>query len=275
MFAHISLAFVTDRPPSSLHVLESYISARVRLVAPHDDWEQQAVVNLDIFELDVSDVDPRLCLTGAFRVEGIEHAARASLIRLFLLLRTQVNGPPDRLVHRDVLIQYILYPPRPFISGVGFDINSLERFLEMSVSKGDIPDAVDILVGRDASDRQAHPQSHRDILDQDIFSAIGHGSRGCVRWFRDNNVIIVLAGDVVDMKVSAAGVDAIGIEREHWNDARQVISFEDVHLSSCVDFYVQIVKSRVDCLICLYMKRRRVLQNQIMDYKPFDEIAGD
>jgi hypothetical protein len=64
--------------------------------------------------------------------------------------------------------------------------------------------------------------------------------------FRHDNVIIVLASNVVDVKIPAIWVDAISIEREHGDSADEIESLEDIQLCGCIDLNVDIVDHDID-----------------------------
>ena len=108
-------------------------------------------------------------------------------------------------------------------------------------------------VGRDAADGEPDPQPDGDVLNEHVFSAVGEVVGVHVGRFGDNNVVIVLAGDVEDMEVSAAGVDAVGVEWEHGDDAVEVVPLYYVQLRGRVHFYVQVEHPRTHCLVCVYV----------------------
>ena len=61
-----------------------------------------------IFELNIRDINSRLSGTGIFGVIRVEHASGSSFVGLFLLLGSQVDGPPYRLMHGDILVDDVL-----------------------------------------------------------------------------------------------------------------------------------------------------------------------
>ena len=85
-----------------LDVVELEPSAWVRLVATDDTWRQDSAVRLNIRQGDVVYIDQRLSV--AFSSERIEHASGTATIGFFLLLRTDVDRPPDRVVNLQVLV---------------------------------------------------------------------------------------------------------------------------------------------------------------------------
>ena len=56
---------------------------------------------LDVAKSDISDGDERLCLT---RRQRVKHASRSRAVGLLLLLRTDVDGPPNGTFGVDVFI---------------------------------------------------------------------------------------------------------------------------------------------------------------------------
>ena len=97
-----------ESPPSvRLNILEDKASAWVGLVAPnHTRWQDGAVL-LDVANCHVFNVDQGLRQAW---FQGVEHAAWRMVlrVRLFLLLGTDVDGPPDRVVYLDVVFIFII-----------------------------------------------------------------------------------------------------------------------------------------------------------------------
>lgn len=87
-----------------LHILEDKVCARVRFVAANDarEWQEGAVL-ANISQGDVVHVDSGLRLTPTERVE--EAARVVGGARLVLLLGSNIDGPPDRVVDLDVVVQ--------------------------------------------------------------------------------------------------------------------------------------------------------------------------
>ncbi len=103
------LSHVADskfRPPAvSLHILPDKASAWVSFIAAHDTGGQNSSINIDIVELNVLDGDHGDC--GAV-IQWIQKTSRISrMVRLILLLRSNVDCPPDRLMDLNVVIDNV------------------------------------------------------------------------------------------------------------------------------------------------------------------------
>jgi hypothetical protein len=220
---------------------------------------------LYVFELDVGDVDSGLSFALALWVKGIEHTSRSSPIGLLLLLRAEIYCPPDGLVHGDVLVEDVVDDAIAVGARVRLEVDALEGLLHHCVAEGDIANAVDLGVWRDGADREAHSQPNGNVLNQHVLSAVDVPVAVVVGGLRHDYVIIVLAGDVVDMEVPAVGVDAVSVEGEQRDCADEVEPSEDVELRSGVDLDVDVVDGHVDRLVDLYVEAGRVLYCEVVD----------
>ena len=122
-------------------------------------------------------------------------------------------------MHGDVLIKDIVNDSITLCSRIGLQINSFERLLHDGITEGDISNTIDFSIRRDSADGQAHSQSNSDILNEHIFSAVGISISVAMGRLGDDHIVIVLAGDIVDMKVSAIRIDTISIEGKERNSA--------------------------------------------------------
>lgn len=261
VFADIAFAFLADQPTTGLHVVKHDVLAGVGLIAAKDNREKQAAGDGYVFEFDVSDVDPRLGLAGSFGIEGIQHAAWSAFVWLFLLLRAEIKRPPYGLMHGDVLIKDVIDDPIPIFSGIGLNVYPFEGLLHVCIPKGDVPDTVYLWIRRDSSNSQANTQTDRYVLDEHVLCAVGVAIAVPMSGFRDDDIIVILAGDVVDMEISATWIDAVGVERKHRHCTDQVETFENSQLSSGVDLDVDVVNDDIQGLADLYVKARRVLDH--------------
>lgn len=261
VFADVAFVFLADQPASSLYVVKHDVFAGVGLVAAKDNREQQAAGNGYVFEFDVGDIDSRLGLTGSLGIEGIQHAAWSTFVWLFLLLRAEIKRPPNGLMHRDVLIKDVIDDPIPIFSGICLYVYPFEGLLHVCVPKGDVPDAVNLWVRRNSSNSQANTQTNRYVLDEHVFCAVGIGIAVSMSRLRDDDIIVILAGDVVDVEISATWIDAVSIERKHRHRTNQVETFENSQLSSSVDLDVDVVNDHIQGLAEPYVETRRVLDH--------------
>jgi hypothetical protein len=256
MFTYIALVLLSNEPPSCLYIFEGHIGTWIGLVAPQNDRKEKTVPHQHISEQDVGDVDAGLGRARTFRIERVEHAARTTFIWLFLLLGTKINSPPYWFMHSDVFIHNVVDDSVPIVSWIGLNVDSLERLFEKSISEGDVSHAVAFVIRRHAANGESDPQPDRNVLDEHVLGTVDHPSNIGMSGFGHNDVIVVLAGYVEDVEVPASWVNSVCVDREEWNDAGEVISSEDVPLSSRVDLDVQIIKCSVNCLACAKVETR-------------------
>lgn len=140
-----------ESPPStSLDVLEDEAGAGVGFVAPDYAWGQNGAKLLHVANCDVFNVDQGLRQAG---LERVEHAAwRVILwVWLLLLLGPNVDGPPDRVVHLDVVVEDV----RDFATGarkhrfccawVRLHIYRFKWMVELDVQELNVVDAIIIV----------------------------------------------------------------------------------------------------------------------------------
>lgn len=109
-----------------------------------------------ILESNISNVYSRLCLTSAFGIERVKHAARTSFIWLFLLLRAQIDRPPDGLVHSNVLVKNSIDNAISVVARIRLEIDTFERSLHNCISESNISNTVDFWVWRDSAYSESH-----------------------------------------------------------------------------------------------------------------------
>ena len=108
-------------------------------------------------------------------LERVEQAAWASSMRLVLLLRTDVNGPPNRFMHHDILVVDVsrftarARKHRFCHTRVVLHIYRLEWVIERVVCEGDVADAGVIIAWDHASNCHTYSKrdgavAHNDIL---------------------------------------------------------------------------------------------------------------
>ena len=156
--------FLTDFPKICFDVNQVDLSARIRNVAPQSDWIQETFMDGNIFKGNVSQGDQRLCGTCPSRIKGIYHASRSRSSWLPHLLWTEINGPPDWSIHRNVFVIDIWDVSPSVDSWVRLDVDSLERTFHLNISESNIPDAASSHMRWHTSDTHPNPQPHFDIL---------------------------------------------------------------------------------------------------------------
>ena len=115
-------------PAGGIDVFEIDVAARIGLVAADDTWRKDTIGGDHIAQGDVLYGDKSLGL--ALLEDWVEHATWAVSIGLLLLLRTDVDTPPDRHVYLKIFIKNICYLSVSNVTWVGLDIYSLEWLLK-------------------------------------------------------------------------------------------------------------------------------------------------
>jgi len=156
MLTYISFFSLANQPASCLNIFEGNVFAGVGFITSHDDGEKETISDLNVFELYVANVDSGLGLASSPRIKRIEHTTRASSVGLLLLLRTKVDCPPNRLMHRYVFVKDILNDSGTIIARICLNVYTFEWFLKKRVSEGDISDTVYLRSWRHTSNRKAH-----------------------------------------------------------------------------------------------------------------------
>lgn len=215
------LGHVTDsefRPPAmSLHILPDKASAWVSLIAAHDSWRQNCSINVDIVELDVLDGNHGDCGTV---VQGIQKTSRVSfMMRLVLLLRSNIDCPPDWSVNLNVVVDDVgdltswsLTSVIGNIGGIALHIDSLEWMVESVGVKSNIADARVFLASRDRADSHSDAEPHGAITDQDVLRA-GSIRAITVKRLDSDSIIVACNVQSLDHSILSSRVQAISVER--------------------------------------------------------------
>lgn len=124
-------------PTINMNISEFETSARIGLIAADNTWRQETRSGSDVSKNNVVHVNVRLSFATT---ERVEHATGTSATRLFLLLRTNVNIPPDREVNGHVLVEDVLDLTRTG-SRVSLDVDRFDGIMEINISEGNIADA--------------------------------------------------------------------------------------------------------------------------------------
>ena len=127
------------------HIFEVDVSARVGSIASNNTYKVTSN-RVDILKSDVSDCDSRLSVAAS--QQGVEHAAWAGAVWLVLLLRANVDVPPDGLNDSHVFIEDVLDDSIANMAWVGLNIDRLNRGVEHDVLEGHVSDAREVSIGR-------------------------------------------------------------------------------------------------------------------------------
>jgi len=217
-------------------------------------------------------------LSRASLVERIKHAAWTGASSwLLLLLRTDVDAPPDWVRDINVLVGNVSNFTRACISWISFDINGFQRSGEFDVSEHDVSNTAMLEVGRNRADAHSDTQVDVRVLDEDVLCAVDTFT--CMARFWNNSIIIISNINISEGSVSSSHIDTISVQWE--NRHREMKSvFEDgweveesewlehTHVA-CDDFKVM----HVDVLaVCWHnMERGRVVD---FDSADFDSFCG-
>ncbi len=99
-----NIAEMEPLPPASrnIDILEDHVRAWVRLVAANDTGRKDSVEDLNVVERNILDRNQLVSWAVNQRVEHAPWVIRA--VRLVLLLRPDVDSPPERLVNLNVVV---------------------------------------------------------------------------------------------------------------------------------------------------------------------------
>ena len=153
IFAYIASLFLSESPVISIYIPKIYLLARVAYVASDYDGKEDTVMDWHIIKSYVADVNEWLGLAVALWIKRIKHTARPASSRLLLLLRSQIDSPPDWSPHDDIFVVDVFDLAWPLIAWVCFQIDSLKRFIKYSVNKGHISHTVMLEVGWNTANR--------------------------------------------------------------------------------------------------------------------------
>lgn len=206
-------------PATHTDVVKNESRARVSLIAADDAWRQNSPIYINVPQRYILYIDEWLSLAGNDRVK---EAARISIApRLVLLLRTNVNSPPDGSPHLQVLVDNIgndASGARRHSLGnawIGLHVDGLEGVIESRVTERHIVDTVVLVAGWDRAHRQANPKPDVEVSHYDIFCTVGVLVVLVTR-FDGYGVVIVGNIEALDQDIASMGIHSIGVEREHW-----------------------------------------------------------
>ena len=93
-------------PPSgSLNVLEHKACARNGLITMDDSRRKDCIVDLDVAQGDILESYEVVCLTWCKRIKKTSWTFVTTMLpRLTLLLRTNIDSPPDRIEYFQVIV---------------------------------------------------------------------------------------------------------------------------------------------------------------------------
>lgn len=125
--------------------------------------------------------------------QRVKHASGTAPVRLFLLLRSHVDIPPERPLNFDIFIQYVLdYAPTPghhtrCHSRITLHIDRFERIVKRDVSKVHISNAIVHIVRNYSAQSHAHAVPDLDVAHANVLSARNLVSFHA--WFRHNSIV--------------------------------------------------------------------------------------
>jgi len=156
---------------------------------------------------------------------GIEHATESFLIvsRLILLLRSNVNIPPNWVVDLNVLVQDVgNYSSLSRIQvlclvaiWILLDINSFEGSVESHIMECNVVYASEVTSGGNRADCHTYSVFYLDIAHVDIFSAL-RVIASFVHGLHSDGIVEVCNLDALDKDVLSRRVDAVSVEGKRW-----------------------------------------------------------
>ena len=149
----------------SVNVIEFKTSARVCFIASDDTRWQKCVVDIDVAKCKVCEGDQSTRFT---RLQWVKHAARpVSRVRLLLLLKADVDTPPDRFMDLQILVKDIrnlTAGSRPHcfsMTRIVLNIDSLEGVVERVIRECDITNAIVSIMWDDGAN--SHSDTEPDV----------------------------------------------------------------------------------------------------------------
>lgn len=129
-------------------------------------------------------------------------------------MRTDIDRPIDRTKHGHVLKPNIFDDGSSAGGWIGLDVDAFERMLHVDVAERDVSHAFEFGGGRNRPNRHATSPNAGNVLNEDVLRALGKPSLLAER-LDDDDVVVVLAGDIVDVDIGALRIDPIGIHWKH------------------------------------------------------------
>ena len=169
----------------------------------------------DVCQRNVAECDKRISLAGHQRVE--EASWTCTTARLILLLRADVDGPPDRLVHNQVFVADTstlatgAWQHRLSMTRVVLDIDRLEWMVERVVAECDVTDAGVGIMGNYTSDRHTDSKPDVTIAHNDVLRALRIFT-GRTHVLNSHGIVIVCDVEALNNCISAAWVQPISVK---------------------------------------------------------------
>lgn len=215
VFDDIALSEGIPELRSDINILEVKVFAWVGLIASDDASWEETTFRCYISESDVGDGDA--WLSWASLVERVKHAAWTGASSwLLLLLRTDVDSPPDWVGDIDVFVGNVPDFTRAGISWVSFDVNCFQGSGEFDISEHDVSHTGMLGVGRNRADAHSDTQVDVRVLNEDVLGAVDTFT--FMTWFWNNSIIIIRNIYISEGSVSSSHIDSISVQREprHW-----------------------------------------------------------
>ena len=201
-----------------MHVLKRDVLTRISLVAADDSGRQRPTGGINILQGYVAQIDQRLCLA---RLQRICHASRTFAIWLLLLLRADVDTPPDRSMHVHIRIRNVDDLARAcsallrrvfVVAWISLDVDSLQWIFLLNFLEADVTHTAVVEVRRHGADGHADAKHGADVVDGEVLGTATHDHFvTAVGGLRYNCIVIVPDLDVLDEDVRAANVDPVRV----------------------------------------------------------------
>ena len=210
-------------PAVSIDVVEDNARAWVVFVAENDARGKNSVVNLNVVQSDI--LDGNQLVRGAW-CERVKQASgvvrRAGLV---LLLRSNIDCPPDGIVDLEVVIEDV----RDFTARAGehriglawivLNIDRLERMVTLDVEELDVTHATIICMRDNRADSHTDTEPNVTVANNDVLRALGVDVLG-IQGFDGDSVIIVGDVNALNQNILSCRVDSIGVQSVGWEHLR-------------------------------------------------------
>ena len=164
-------------PTVSIDVVEDNARAWVVFVAENDARGKNSVVNLNVVQSDI--LDGNQLVRGAWRERVKQASGVVGRAGLVLLLRSNIDCPPDGIVDLEVVIEDV----RDFTARAGehriglawvvLNIDRLEGMVTLDVEELDVTHATIICMRDNRADSHTDTEPNVTVANNDVLRALG------------------------------------------------------------------------------------------------------
>ena len=133
-----------------------------------------------------------------------------------LLLRTDVDRPPDWFVHHDVFVSDSSNEPITNISRVRLDVDTLQRHVHDDVFECNVSDTGMTFTWRHRAHSQSNTVGNMAVLDSDVLTALGYFVP-LIGWLWNYGIVKISNLYSFDIDILSPNIDSVCVQREDWN----------------------------------------------------------